>query len=193
VSEEPNGPTYAVNIESSAEGFHAVVTRDGQEVYRGGPRAERRDARRDASLFVIMAPEERRTLRWDDERGDPDLTEWFHYTVCRGAEALGWVTAQNPLSEPEVDNINGTFHPGPACEPFLPLFRAAMDLCRRIRERRDLPEDEAIDDALMAEWNAATEAITALGLSVGTPPQPVVGINLYEDYHIELYLVLRYF
>ena len=38
MSDRSNGPTYAVTVDSSAEGFHAVVTRDGQAVYRGGPR-----------------------------------------------------------------------------------------------------------------------------------------------------------
>src|SRR5437762_1163893 len=37
VMPEEHVPTYAVRIESSAQGFHAVVTRDGQLVHRSRP------------------------------------------------------------------------------------------------------------------------------------------------------------
>jgi hypothetical protein len=60
-------PTYVARIEAAEGGYRAVITRDGEQVYQGDVRADRKAARMDAALFVVQTPEAQRTLQWADD------------------------------------------------------------------------------------------------------------------------------
>jgi hypothetical protein len=57
-------PTYVARIETGDGRNCAVITLNGQQVYRGPARSDWKTARRDAARFVVDAPEDKRVLEW---------------------------------------------------------------------------------------------------------------------------------
>lgn len=178
MAEPDSAPTYVARIADAESGFRAVVTRDGTPVYTGPPRPDRETARKDAALFVVCRPEERRVLEWagDDAGSGP---EPYRYPVWRAGQQVGWVTLEEPLRG--GDN-HGTFEADPRSGPLRAMLEATAAIWRTYDDAIDLlPEpgtagrewmDRALD-ALLAGYKAAVRLISSLDLSVGTPPRPV--------------------
>jgi hypothetical protein len=83
---------YIARIEAAQGGHFAVLTRDGEEVYRGPTRPSRKTARMDAALFVAQAPEQQRNLQWADPfPQEPDEEEGIPPDQVATGPDLAWL------------------------------------------------------------------------------------------------------
>jgi hypothetical protein len=120
---------YVARIEAAQGGYFAVLTRDGEEVYRGPTRPSRKTARKDAALFVVQAPEQQRDLRWADP-------------LSQESDEEGGIPPDQVATGPDLAWLRNWAETNPRLKEERGVILAAMDAFERLSPEATLSGEQ---------------------------------------------------